>query len=626
MTENTFVTKSVRSNPTHNPHPRRRSSLRRHPPRRVGGPSLRAPKIAPAPATAPPAEALRPILQKIGLARRERPKVLVYALGGLEEIGRNCTVFECGDDIVIVDLGLQFPEEDMHGIDYIIPNIASLRGKEKNIRGLIITHGHMDHVGGIPHLLGKLGNPPIFTAPLSAGIIRERRDEFRNAPKPNIVLVKTKMKVALGKHFVFEPFHINHNITDSYGVALQTPYGLMLHTGDFKFDYTPVNEEPADLEHIRSFGDKGVLALFSDSTDAEYPGHQISEQQVFAELEKIFASNPQGRLIFGTFASLLTRIQHLLTLSEKYGRRVLLQGRSMLMYTEIAHELGYLKYKQGIFIEEKEFNRLPDNKVTIICTGAQGEKNAQLMRIANSEHRLISLKKGDAIIFSSSVIPGNERTVQSLKDALIRHGAKIFHYKFMDIHAGGHAKQEELKLMMQLTQPRHLIPVHGNRYMLQEHAELAKSTGMKNENVFVADNGQIMEFDEKGGRLTDRYVPTDYVMVDGLGVGDVSEIVLRDRQQLAADGMFVVIATIDRRTGALVGSPDIISRGFVYLKESRELIERARNLVRRILKDTDPKSPAFEDHLKNKIRNEVGQFLYTATRRRPMVLPVLIEV
>lgn len=593
---------------------------RRSPGHRRGGRGRRPPAPARGSSQSP---SLPP---KAGPPSSLTPKLLIYALGGLEEVGRNCTVLECDEDIIIVDMGLQFPEEDMHGIDYVIPNIACLRGKEKNIRGVIITHGHYDHIGAIPHLLGKLGNPPVFTTPLAAGIIRKRQEEFTKSPRPNIVLIKPKMKIALGRHFVFEPFHVNHNITDSTGAALHTPYGMVLMTGDFKFDYTPVNEEPADLDHIRSFGDRGVLALFSDSTDAEYPGHQISEQQVFDELEKIFIANTQGRLIFGTFSSLITRIQHLLTLSEKYGRRVLVQGRSMVTTVEIAHELGHLKFKPGIFVEEKEFNRLPDNKIIIICTGAQGEKNAQLMRIANNEHRLVSLKKGDSIIFSSSVIPGNERTIQSLKDALIRHGAKIYHYQLMDIHAGGHAKQEELKLMMQLTRARYLIPLHGNRYMLQAHADLAMSIGYKEENVFVADNGQVMEFDEREGKLTDRYVSTDHVMVDGLGVGDVSEIVLRDRQQLATDGMFVVIATIDKRTGALIGSPDIISRGFVYLKESRDLIERARGLVRKILKDTDPKSPAFEDYIKNKIRNEVGQFLYTMTRRRPMVLPVLIEV
>lgn len=570
------------------------------------------------------------------VARRERlaafaapsagaPKLLVYALGGLEEVGRNCMVFECGDDIVIVDMGLQFPEEDMHGIDYVIPNINSLRGKEKNIRAVIITHGHYDHIGGIPHLMKELGNPPLFTAPLSAGIIRKRQEEHRDSPRLNIILIKPKMRVPLGRHFVLEPFHVNHNITDSCGAALQTPYGLMLHTGDFKFDYTPVNEEPVDLEHLKSFGSRGVLALFADSTDAESPGHQISEQSVFNELDKIFAAS-QGRLIFGTFSSLLTRIQHILTLSERYGRKVLIQGRSMVTNVEIAHNLGYLKYKPGIFIEESEFHRLPDQKVVIVCTGAQGEKNAQLMRMANSEHRLVRLKKGDAIIFSSSVVPGNERTVQSLKDTLIRHGAKVFHYQLMDIHAGGHAKQEELKLMMQLTKPRYAIPIHGNRYMLQEHAYLAQSIGIPETNTFVADNGQIMEFDKSGGRLTDRYVDTEHVMVDGLGVGDVSEIVLRDRRQLAADGMLVVIATIEKRTGELIGNPDIISRGFVYMNKNVALIEKTRLRAKKILRDTDPKSPAFEEYIKRKIRDDLGQFLYSQTKRRPMILPVIIEV
>jgi len=553
------------------------------------------------------------------------PKLLVYALGGLEEVGRNCMVFECGDDIVIVDLGLQFPEEDMHGIDYIINDISCLRGKEKNIRAIIITHGHYDHIGGIPHLMKALGNPPIYTAALTAGIIRKRQEEHRDAPKPRLSLIKPKMRLPLGRWFTFEPFHVNHNITDSCGVALQTPYGLVLHTGDFKFDYTPVNEEPVDLEHIKSFGSRGVLALFSDSTDAEYPGHQISEQTVFNELEKIFAATP-GRLIFGTFASLLTRIQHLLTLSEKYGRKVLIQGRSMVTNLEIAHELGYVKYKPGLFIEEKDFNRMPDNKVTVICTGAQGEKNAQLMRIANNEHRLISLKKSDAVIFSSSVIPGNERTVQSLKDTLIRHGAKVFHYQLMDIHAGGHAKQEELKLLMQLTQPRYMTPIHGNLYMRYEHAELAKQVGVPETNVLLADNGQIMEFDQNGGRLTDRYVKTEYIMVDGLGVGDVSDVVMRDRRQLAEDGMLVIIATIEKRTGQLLGNPDIISRGFVYMNKNVALIEKTRMRAKKILKDTDPKSPAFEDYIRNKIRNDIGQFLYTQTKRRPMILPVIINV
>lgn len=554
-----------------------------------------------------------------------KPKLRVYALGGLEEVGRNCTVFECGDDIVIIDMGIQFPEEDMHGVDFVIPNISSLRDKVKNIRGILVTHGHFDHLGAIPYVLDKLGNPPIFTAPLTAGYIRKRQEEFPASPKANIVIVKPKMKIALGKHFVFEPFHLTHSIIDAFGIALQTPYGTILSTGDFKFDYTPVNDEPADLIHIASYGARNPLMLLSDSTDAMYPGLQISEHDVIDELRKIFVQ-AEGRIIFGTFASLLTRIQIIITLAEEYGRKVLIQGRSMHTSLEIAHELGYMKYKKDTMIEESDFPRLPDNKVIVICTGAQGQKNAQLMRMANREHRLISIKPGDSLVFSSSVIPGNERTIQSLKDVLIRLGAKMYHTATMDIHAGGHGKAEDLKLMLRLTRPRYFMPIHGNRYMLQIHADLAKTVGIPPENIFVADNGQIMEFDDQGGRLTEDRVNTDYVMVDGLGVGDVSEVVLRDRQMLAEDGMFVVIMTIDKKNGQLIGSPDIISRGFIYLKESKELIERARMRVKKIMKEGDHKTPAFEDYIKNKIRNDIGQFLFHETRRRPMVLPVLIEV
>lgn len=553
------------------------------------------------------------------------PKLKIYALGGLEEIGRNCTVFEMGDDIVIVDIGLQFPEEDMPGIDYIIPNIASLRGKEKNIRGVIITHGHYDHIGGIPHIMPRLGNPILYTAPLTAGIIRKRQEEYPKAPKLNIVIIKGTSRITLGKHFSFEPFHINHNISDAFGVALHTPYGTVLHTGDFKFDYTPINDEPADLVRIAMFSLGNVLALLSDSTDANEEGHQISESDIGKDLRKVFEMAP-GRIIFGTFASLLTRVQFILNLATEYNRKVLIQGRSLISNIEIAHELGYLKYAPGIFIEERDFKKMPDNKVVVVCTGAQGERNATLMRIANNEHRFISVQKGDTLVFSSSVIPGNERTIQSLKDTLITQGARIIHTENMDVHAGGHAKQEDLKLMMRLTKPKYFIPVHANRYLLQAHADVAASIGIPQNNIFMPRNGQIVEFDAHGGRLTDETVITDYVMVDGLGVGDVSEIVLRDRQLLAGDGMFVIIATIDKKTGTLIGSPDIISRGFVYLKESKDLIERARAKVKKIMHDSDKNSPAFEDYIKNKIRNEVGQFLFQETRRRPMVLPVLIEV
>lgn len=555
----------------------------------------------------------------------EAPPLRIYALGGLEEVGRNCTVLECGDDIVIIDLGLMFPEEDMPGIDYIIPNITCLRGKEKNIRGIVITHGHYDHIGGIPHLIGKLGNPPIYTAPLTAGIIRKRQEEFRNEGKANIQMVRSDTKLQLGKHFHFEPFHINHNISDAFGAAFETPYGLVLFTGDFKFDYTPVNDEPADLQRIALFGSRNVLALFSDSTDATQPGSQISEKTVGEELHRIVTES-KGRMIIGTFSSLLTRIQQLITIAEATGRRVLLEGRSLHANVEIAKELGYMKIKPGTFMDASELRRVPPEKTMIICTGAQGEKNAVLMRIANKEHQYLQVEPGDTIIFSSSVIPGNERTVQNLKDSLVRHGARIVHYENMDVHSGGHAKQEDLKLMLRLVKPHYFIPVHGNRFMLQAHSELAQTIGVPSDHVFIPDNGQIIEFTKSGGHLTKEYVPTEHVMVDGLGVGDVSHIILRERRQMADDGMFVVIVTIDQKNGELIGSPDIISRGFVYMKESRELIEKARAKIKKILKETDRHSPAFEEYLKNKIRHEVGQFLFSQTRRRPMILPVLIEV
>ncbi len=556
---------------------------------------------------------------------RNAPPVKVYALGGLEEIGRNCTVFECGDDIVIIDIGLMFPEEGMPGIDYIIPNMASLAGKEKNIRGIILTHGHMDHIGGLPLVINKLGNPPIYTAPLTAGIVRKRQEEFSDAKNLRIQMVTGDTKVALGRWFVFEPFHVNHNISDAFGVALHSPHGTLIYTGDFKFDFSPANEEPADLTRIAIFGSKNVLAMFSDSTNAESPGHQISERQVGNEIERIIA-NAKGRLIIGTFSSMLTRVQQIITYCEKHGKKILVEGRSMNANIELAHSLGYMKIKPGTIIEEADSHRVPDDKLVVICTGSQGEKNAVLMRIANSEHRFLQIKPGDGVLFSSSVIPGNERTVQRLKDTLIRQGAKVYHYANLDVHAGGHAKQEDLKLMLRLVKPKYLIPIHGNRFLLEAHAQIGRDIGMPDQNIFVAENGQIMEFSGGEGRLTNERVVTDYVMVDGLGVGDVSHVVLRDRVALAEDGIFVIIATIDKKTGALVGSPDIISRGFVYMRENKELIELARAKAKNILKDTDNRSPAFEDHLKNKLRNDMGQFLYNATQRRPMILPVIIEV
>lgn len=564
----------------------------------------------------------QPVLETNAPINRNTLKII--PLGGLEEIGRNATIFEFGEDIIIVDLGIQFPEEDMHGIDFIIPNIKYLEGKEKRIRGIFITHGHLDHVGAIPYLLPKLGNPPVYAAPLTAGLIQKRMEEFPRVPKPHIVRISSTTKIPIGKHFVIEPFHVTHNIYDAYGLAIHTPVGTVVVTGDFKFDYTPVDDIPADMNQMSDIGTRGVLALLSDSTNAHSPGYQISEAQVGDGLEEII-KNAKGRIIIGTFASLLTRHQQIMGIASKYGRRVLLIGRSLHTNVDIAHQLGYLKFKKGVLMEDHELKGMPDDKVIVICTGAQGEKNAALMRIARDEDRTVSLQEGDTVVFSSSVIPGNERMVAYLHDGLARRGAKIVNYSMMDVHAGGHAKQEDLKLMIRLMQPKYFIPIHGHYSMLKVHSELAASVGIDPKNIFVANNGQIIEFTKEGGTLTNRKVPADYVMVDGLGIGDVSNVILRERQAMAEEGMFVIIATVNKK-GELLGNPDIISRGFIFMKENQELIQRVRHKVKTLFKEGSHDSPGFESYIKDKIRNDIGQFLFSQTRRRPMILPVLIEV
>ena len=567
--------------------------------------------------------------QKAKMDEASRGKLRVIVLGGLEEVGRNMTLFEYEGEIVIIDMGLQFPEEDMPGIDYIIPNTAYLEGKEEWIKGVVVTHGHMDHIGAVPHLIGKIGNPPIFTGKLTAGLIKKRCEEHRYCPKLNISEINEDSKVQLGKNFRLEFLRVNHSIPDSFSIILHTPVGTVIHTGDFKIDYSPVNDKPADLNRIAQIGGKGIDLLLADSTDAADPGYQKSESSIGVEMGRLL-ENVDGRLIIGTFASQLSRIQKLFDLAVKYNRRISLQGRSMNDNVEIANQIGYLKFNPRILARDNELEKIPDNKIMIIGTGAQGESNAFLMRVVNGEHRSVRLKAGDTVIFSSSVIPGNERSIQALKDMVVRQGAKIIHYAMMDVHAGGHAKQEDLKLMMRLLKPRHFMPIEGNHYMLQQHAELAEQVGIDPKKIFIADNGQVLELEKKGrytmGHLTSTKVPTDYVMVDGLGVGDVSNIVLRDRRVMSEDGMIVVIATIDSKTGDPIGNPDIISRGFVYMKENRELIEKTRMKVKKLVKNNDPRTPVADDHIKNKIRNEVGQFLFSQTKRRPMVLPVVIRV
>ena len=557
-------------------------------------------------------------------------KLRVAVLGGLEEVGRNMTIFEYEDDIIIVDMGVQFPEEDMPGIDYIIPNTGYLEDKKDRIRGVVITHGHLDHIGAIPHLMGKIGNPPMFMGKLTAGLVKKRVEEFKNCPKLGISEINEESKVQLGKNFRLEFLRVNHSIPDCFAIIINTPVGKVIHTGDFKIDYSPVNDKPADLNRIAQIGGSGVLMLMADSTDSTHPGYQVSESSIGDEIGRLF-EKIDGRVIIGTFASQLSRVQKILDLAAKHGRHVYLQGRSMNDNVEIAHQIGYLKFNPKVLIQnDNELKKLPDNKIIILGTGAQGESNAFLMRVVNGEHRSIRLQQGDTVIFSSSVIPGNERTIQTLMDMVVRQGAKVINYEMMDVHAGGHAKQEDLKLMMRLIKPQYFMPIEGNHYMLRAHAEIAEQVGIPKERIFVADNGQVIEFNNKQnitvGKMTDEKLLTDYVMVDGLGVGDVSHIVLRDRRVMAEDGMIVIITTIDAKTGDPIGNPDIISRGFVYMKENKDLIEKTRMKVKKLVKDHDPRTPLDDDYIKNKVRNEVGQFLFTQTKRRPMVLPVIIKV
>jgi ribonuclease J len=557
-------------------------------------------------------------------------KLRVIVLGGLEEIGRNMTVIEYEKEIIIIDMGLQFPEEDMPGIDYIIPNITYLRDKAEWIKGVIITHGHVDHTGGIPHIMGEIGNPPIFLGKLAAAMVKKKCVEYKNCPKLNDTIIDDTTVLRLGRNFRVGFLRVNHSIPDCFAIIVDTPVGRIIHTGDFKIDYSPVNDKPADLQRIAQIGSEGVLLLMSESTSADKPGYQISESAIGTEMDKIF-EKIEGRIIIGTFSTQLSRIQKLFELAEKHGRRVYLQGRSMNDNVEIAHQIGYMKFNPHTLVQDNELSRLPDNKVIIIGTGAQGESNAFLARVVSHEHKTIELKEGDTVIFSSSVVPGNERTVQGLMDMITRQGADVINYEMMDVHAGGHAKQEDLKLMMRLLKPEYIMPIHGLHYLLKAEGDMAEKVGIPREKIFIADNGQVAEFQKNAqgitiGTLTKEKVMTDYVMVDGLGVGDVSNIVLRDRRVMADDGMIVIIATIDSKNGKTIGNPDIISRGFVYMKENRELIEETRMRVKKMVESHDSRTAADIDHIKNKIRDEVGQFLFMKTKRRPMVLPVVIKV
>jgi len=565
------------------------------------------------------------IKQKTTMIKQKQPGLKIIPLGGLGEVGRNMMLVEYNNKILIIDMGLRFPEESMPGIDFIIPNISYLEKRKKQIVGAVFTHGHYDHIGAVPYILQQLKiKIPMYAAPLTRGIILKRQQEFPNQTNIEIKTIKDKSIIKLGP-FRIEWVRVNHSIPDTSGLLISAPVGNIFYISDFKFDKNPINELPADFKRLKRIGEKGVLLLMSDSTDAEEKGHSLSEKEIMENLEDIFKKS-QGRIIAATFASLLNRIQQMITLSEKYGRKVVIEGYSMKTNIEMAKNLGYLKVRPETLIRSKQASRCPDKKVAILCTGAQGEGRAVLMRMANKSHRSLSFKKGDTVIFSSSVIPGNERSVQTLKDNILRQKTHVFHYKMMDIHSGGHAKQDELKQMIRMIKPKFFIPVHGQYSMLAAHAQLARDTGIREKNVLIAENGNIVNLNKNRISLDKKQVPSSYVMVDGLGVGDVGQVVLRDRKMLAEDGIFVVITVIDRKTGQVIGSPDIISRGFVYLRESKGLLTETRKKVIGIINKSSTGKVVNLAYLKDEIKNKIGSYLYSKTERRPMVLPVIIEV
>jgi len=556
---------------------------------------------------------------------KEEPVVRFCALGGLEEIGRNMMFFEYQDEIIVIDAGLQFPEEATPGIDYIIPNVSYLEEKKKNVRALIITHGHYDHIGAIPYIIEKIGNPVIFAAPLTKEIIAKRQEDFPNSPKLDFEIIELGKTYQLSPNFKVEFFGVTHNIPDTVGLILDTPIGKIVHGGEFKFDYD-ADGRPKNLEIWEKIGKQKIHTLLLESTGAEEPGYSLSERVVERELEKLFKI-ANSRIIIGTFASLIDRLGEIIKIAERLNKKVAISGSSMKTNIQIARNLGIIKIKKDTLIPLEEIHKYPDNKLVILCTGAQGEPQASLMKIANGEHHYIKIKKGDMVILSSSIVPGNERSVQILKDDLSRQGALVYHYKMMDIHSSGHAPQEELKTIMKLVKPKFFIPIHGYYFMRWRNAQHAQEVlGLSPSETILVDNGQIVLLTKDSAKISDETIPAYYVMVDGLGVGDVGEVVLRDRRVLAQEGMVVVIATLDRRTGRFLKNPDIISRGFIYLKENKEFVEELRKRIRSIISRIPRRQQLETDYVKSLMRDQIGQFLYNRTKRRPMVLPVIIEV
>ncbi|HPH52369.1 MAG TPA: ribonuclease J, partial [Candidatus Portnoybacteria bacterium] len=557
---------------------------------------------------------------------KQKNKLRIIPLGGMEEVGRNMTVFEYGSDIVILDMGIQFPEENMPGIDFIIPNVGYLKGKEKNIRGVIFTHGHLDHIGAAPLLLKKLGYPPIIGRDLTLALVEKRMQEYskESIDRSKVIKIKSNSKFNLGV-FKIGFFNVEHSIMDAVGVTINTPEGTIIHPGDWTMGTKSKNNQMIAYNHLAMSSRPRILMLESLGA-LDTNKELISEDEMYANLEKLI-NCATGKVIVGTFSSQIERIGHIIEYAKSINKKVILDGYSMRMNIEIARELGYIKVDKNVLIQINEINKYPENKIIVICTGAQGEGNAVLSRIITGDHRFIRIKKNDTVIFSSSVIPGNERTIQRLKDSLYRKCDNVVHNAIMDVHISGHSNAENIKEIIKQIKPDFFLPVYANHYFLKEAAKLAIQAGIPKDKIFVLDNGSILEFQNRVAKISNKKVDTNYIFVDGLGIGDIGHVVLRDRQTMSEDGMFVIIATINRQTGKIKNSPDIISRGFVYMRESKELLTQARKKVKEIVEhSTGAGTPVDWVYVKDNLRDKMGQFLYSKTRRRPMILPVIIEV